>query len=185
MAHPNAELIERFYQAFQRLDGEAMAACYAPQATFHDPAFGELRGREVGDMWRLLTSRARDFRLDYANVRADENEGRAQWVAHYLFTQTGRRVENRIEARFRFAGGLIVEHRDQFDLWRWSRQALGAKGLLCCWAGRRRCSGRSAGRRARAWPPTRLPIRRPAEAVGGRSADNLLSSPRTTRRTPR
>lgn len=28
MAHPNAELIERFYQAFQRLDGEAMAACY-------------------------------------------------------------------------------------------------------------------------------------------------------------
>lgn len=183
MAHPNAELIERFYQAFQRLDGEAMAACYAPQATFHDPAFGELRGREVGDMWRLLTSRARDFRLDYANVRADENEGRAQWVAHYLFTQTGRRVENRIEARFRFAGGLIVEHRDQFDLWRWSRQALGAKGLLLGW--RRRCSGRSAGRRARAWPPTRLPIRRPAEAVGGRSADNLLSSPRTTRRTPR
>ena len=81
-------------------------------------------------MWRLLTSRARDFRLDYANVRADENEGRAQWVAHYLFTQTGRRVENRIEARFRFADGLIVEHRDQFDLWRWSRQALGAKGLL-------------------------------------------------------
>ncbi|EMR0575493.1 nuclear transport factor 2 family protein, partial [Pseudomonas aeruginosa] len=76
MAHPNAELIERFYQAFQRLDGEAMAACYAPQATFHDPAFGELRGREVGDMWRLLTSRARDFRLDYANVRADQNEGR-------------------------------------------------------------------------------------------------------------
>ncbi|MBG6514860.1 nuclear transport factor 2 family protein [Pseudomonas aeruginosa] len=134
MAHPNAELIERFYQAFQRLDGEAMAACYAPQATFHDPAFGELRGREVGDMWRLLTSRARDFRLDYANVRADENEGRAQWVAHYLFTQTGRRVENRIEARFRFAGGLIVAHRDQFDLWRWSRQALGAKGLLRGWA---------------------------------------------------
>ena len=121
MAHPNAELIERFYQAFQRLDGEAMAACYAPQATFHDPAFGELRGREVGDMWRLLTSRARDFRLDYANVR-------------YLFTQTGRRVENRIEARFRFADGLIVEHRDQFDLWRWSRQALGAKGLLLGWA---------------------------------------------------
>lgn len=49
MAHPNAELIERFYQAFQRLDGEAMAACYAPQATFHDPAFGEL----VGARWAI------------------------------------------------------------------------------------------------------------------------------------
>ena len=168
MAHPNAELIG----ASTRPSSASTARPWrpaTPQATFHDPAFGELRGREVGDMWRLLTSRARDFRLDYANVRADENEGRAQWVAHYLFTQTGRRVENRIEARFRFAGGLIVEHRDQFDLWRWSRQALGARA--CCWAGRRRCSGRSAG--GRAWPPTRLPIRRPAEAVGGRSADNL------------
>ena len=134
-------------------------------------------------MWRLLTSRARDFRLDYANVRADENEGRAQWVAHYLFTQTGRRVENRIEARFRFADGLIVEHRDQFDLWRWSRQALGAKGLLLGWAPPVQRAIRGQARRA--WPPTRLPIRRPAEAVGGRSADNLLSSPRTTRRTPR
>lgn len=44
MAHPNAELIERFYQAFQRLDGEAMAACYAPQATFHDPASANCAG---------------------------------------------------------------------------------------------------------------------------------------------
>ena len=129
MAHPNAELIERFCRPSSASTARPWRPA-TPQATFHDPAFGELRGREVGDMWRLLTSRARDFRPDYANVRADENEGRAQWVAHYLFTQTGRRVENRIEARFRFAGGLIVEHRDQFDLWRWSRQALGAKGLL-------------------------------------------------------
>lgn len=103
-------------------------------------------------MWRLLTSRARDFRLDYANVRADENEGRAQWVAHYLFTQTGRRVENRIEARFRFADGLIVEHRDQFDLWRWSRQALGAKGLLLGYA-----AGAAGDPRAGAQGPGRLP----------------------------
>jgi hypothetical protein len=26
--------------------------------------------------------------------------------------------------------GLIIEHRDHFELWRWSRQALGLKGLL-------------------------------------------------------
>ncbi|MBH9345953.1 nuclear transport factor 2 family protein [Pseudomonas aeruginosa] len=133
MDHPNAELIERFYQAFQRLDGEAMAACYAPQATFHAPARGARRGREAGARGRRRARRARDFRLAPAAGRADGNEGRAQWVAHYLFTQTGRRVENRIEARFRFADGLIVEHRDHFDLWRWSRQALGLTGLLLGW----------------------------------------------------
>ena len=40
---------------------------------------------------------------------------------------------NEIRAEFVFKDGLIVEHRDHFDLWRWSRQALGLKGLLLGW----------------------------------------------------
>ncbi|MNF00224.1 hypothetical protein D3C80_1990190 [compost metagenome] len=41
---------------------------------------------------------------------------------------------NDIQARFLFRDGKICEHHDHFDLWRWSRQALGAKGLLLGWA---------------------------------------------------
>ena len=130
MAHPNAELIDRFYQAFQKLDAEAMAACYAEQVQFSDPAFRDLRGRDAGDMWRMLCARAKDFSLTYQVLEADDQQGRARWVATYLFSATGRTVENHIEARFRFADGKIVEHHDHFDLWRWMRQALGAKGLL-------------------------------------------------------
>ena len=48
------ELIERFYAAFDRKDGDAMAACYAPGARFSDPVFGELRGEQPGAMWRML-----------------------------------------------------------------------------------------------------------------------------------
>ncbi|MDI7065956.1 hypothetical protein QMO17_32445, partial [Klebsiella pneumoniae] len=59
--------------------------------------------------------------------------GRAHWVARYTFSQTGRTVVNRIDARFRFREGRIVEHRDAFDLWRWTRQALGVKGVLLGW----------------------------------------------------
>ena len=58
MAHPNAELITRFYQAFQRLDAEAMVACYSPDVHFSDPVFTDLNGQEAGDMWRMLASRA-------------------------------------------------------------------------------------------------------------------------------
>ena len=54
-------------------------------------------------------------------------------MATYLFSATGRTVENHIEAYFRFADGKIIEHHDHFDLWRWMRQALGAKGLLLGW----------------------------------------------------
>ena len=42
------ELIERLYGAMNRGDGETMAACYAPDARFSDPAFGELRGSGAG-----------------------------------------------------------------------------------------------------------------------------------------
>ena len=40
---------------------------------------------------------------------------------------------NIIEAAFTFRDGLIATHTDRFDLWRWSRQALGTKGALLGW----------------------------------------------------
>lgn len=133
MSHPNAELITRFYQAFQRQDAEAMAACYADDVQFSDPVFTDLKGREAGDMWRMLTSRAQNFSLEFSNVEADDQRGSARWVATYLFSGTGRTVVNRIQANFVFRDGKIVEHRDRFDLWKWSAQALGLKGALLGW----------------------------------------------------
>ena len=126
-------LITQFYEAFQRLDAEAMAACYADDVVFSDPVFGELRGRNAGDMWRMLTARAKDFSLTFDRVQADAQTGSAHWVATYVFGQTGAVVVNDIDARFVFRDGKICEHHDHFDLWRWSRQALGIKGLLLGW----------------------------------------------------
>ncbi|MGF6240522.1 MULTISPECIES: nuclear transport factor 2 family protein [Paraburkholderia] len=133
MSHPHTELIERFYEAFQKCDAEAMGACYADDVVFSDPVFGELRGEEARDMWRMLVQRAQAFSLTFDAVEANERTGRAHWVARYLFSQTGRSVVNRIDAQFVFRDGRIAEHRDTFDLWRWSRQALGFKGMLLGW----------------------------------------------------
>ncbi|MCK9751905.1 DUF4440 domain-containing protein [Pseudomonas syringae] len=129
----NSALITRFYEAFAQLDAEAMSACYTDDVLFSDPAFGELRGAQVGDMWRMLTSRAKNFSVVFDQVRADDQTGSAHWVATYLFSQTGRTVVNYIQARFVFRDGKICEHHDHFDIWRWSRQALGFKGLLLGW----------------------------------------------------
>ncbi|SDH96855.1 Ketosteroid isomerase-related protein [Pseudomonas flavescens] len=133
MSHPNADVITRFYQAFQQLDAERMVGCYAPGVSFSDPAFGTLTGDDAADMWRMLTTRAKNFSLTFSDVQADANGGSANWVATYLFSQTGRTVVNRIQASFVIRDGLIVEHRDQFDMWRWSAQALGFQGLLIGW----------------------------------------------------
>jgi ketosteroid isomerase-like protein len=130
----NAELIHRLYVALDKRDGEAMARCYHANAHFSDPVFTSLDGRAVGDMWRMLASRATDLRVEASDIVADADTGSAHWVAHYTFTGTGRKVVNRIDAKFRFREGLIVDHRDTFDLWRWAAQALGPMGLLLGWS---------------------------------------------------
>jgi ketosteroid isomerase-like protein len=129
----NAHLIEEFYEAFDRRDGERMAALYAPDARFVDPAFGELRGDEPGAMWRMLTGQAKDLSVELREHEAGDERGSARWIAHYTFTRTGRPVVNDVRASFRFADGLIAEHVDEFSFYRWSRQALGAPGLLLGW----------------------------------------------------
>jgi ketosteroid isomerase-like protein len=128
-AAANRALIERLYSALDRRDGEAMAACYAPDAHFRDPAFGDLHGGEVGAMWRMLTSRATDLSVELRGHDADEESGSAHWVASYTFTATGRPVVNDVQARFRFRDGLIADHNDSFNFLAWARQALGRGGV--------------------------------------------------------
>ena len=126
----NQQLLEDFYAAFARKDGDAMAAAYAPHATFDDPAFPGLKDGEPGDMWRMLTARSKDLGLELIECSADEQSGTARWIATYTFAQTGRRVVNDVRSRFRFENGLIVEQHDEFDFRRWVGQALGLQGKV-------------------------------------------------------
>ena len=133
-SHPNAQLLETFYTAFQRRDAEAMVACYAPDVWFSDPVFHDLRGPRAGAMWRMLAERASSLEITFSGISADDRTGRAHWEARYLFSATGRNVHNIIDATFELRDGKITRHADVFDLWRWSSQALGLKGKLLGWS---------------------------------------------------
>lgn len=135
MSHANADLITRFYTAFQKRDHATMAACYHRDAVFGDPAFPRLEGARIGGMWRMLCTRAKDLDVSFRDVAADDRTGQAHWDAAYTFVATGRKVLNRIDARFEFKDGLIVRHDDDFDFKRWSRMALGLPGWLLGWTG--------------------------------------------------
>jgi hypothetical protein len=128
--------IERLYAAFARLDADAMAACYAPDARFDDEAFS-LRGRtRIGAMWAMLSEAARARSRDVWKIETrDITERSAHWEATYRFSTTGRVVHNIVEAEFEFDdAGLISRQRDGFDFWRWARQALGTPGALLGWS---------------------------------------------------
>lgn len=125
MSDPTAT-IERLYAGLSARDGDAMAACYTPDATFEDPAFGKLEGPEVGAMWRMLTSRGSGARVELRERAVTGSTGSANWIASYKFGPKERPVVNDVRSTYHFtADGLIAEQRDSFDLARWGAQAMG------------------------------------------------------------
>ncbi len=67
-------------------------------------------------------------------VKTDDDEYyTCEWTAIYLFSKTNRRVVNKCKAYMRMQDGVIVEHSDGFNYYRWCRQALGLIGLVFGW----------------------------------------------------
>lgn len=124
------QIITTFYTAFQNKDAEKMVSLYHDDIEFTDPAFGTLKGEHAKNMWRMLLENSKDLSLEFSQVSADGNTGKAHWEAHYTFSQTGRKVLNKIDADFTFKEGKIIKHVDSFNLKTWAKQTLGFKGSL-------------------------------------------------------
>lgn len=131
MSSHNQQLIKTFYEAFAKGDAEGMIVCYHEEIVFQDPAFGILKGKEAKSMWQMLVRPGVEITFD--QVAASETNGNARWEAHYVFTPTGKKVINKIFALFEFKEGKIIRHIDSFDMWKWSSQAFGLKGVLLGW----------------------------------------------------
>lgn len=129
----NKILIDAFYTAFQQRDYAAMNACYHDNILFTDPVFTNLIGHEARAMWHMLCERGQDLQITFSQVQADQLLGSAHWEATYTFS-TGRQVHNVIEATFQFQDGKIASHEDRFDLWKWTRMALGGSAGLLGWS---------------------------------------------------
>lgn len=122
----SAAIITSFYEAFSKRDAEGMVKHYADDVRFSDPVFTNLVGDDAKDMWRMLCERGKDLTVEVSNV----TDNSAHWDATYTFSATKRRVLNRIDAVFTFEGDKIKTHTDTFDLWKWTRMALGVPGVL-------------------------------------------------------
>lgn len=130
----NELVISKFYAAFQQLDYTGMNSCYADDIIFNDPVFGIIEGEVAMSMWEMLCTNAKDFTLSYGNIKLlDEEYATCEWQASYTFSKTGRKVVNQVKAFMRLRDGKIIEHSDKFDLYKWSRQALGFSGWLLGW----------------------------------------------------
>ncbi len=127
-------VVHAFYAGLAARDGDAMVGCYHDDVVFEDPAFGQLQPADASAMWRMLCSGGTDLTVEHDILDSTDTTATTKWVAKYTFTSTGRPVTNVVTAKMRFVDGKIIEHRDEFDFWKWSSQALGLPGKLLGWS---------------------------------------------------
>jgi hypothetical protein len=135
MGGENEAVIQQLYASLSKKDGDGMASCYAEKCQFQDPVFGRLHNEEVSAMWQMLTKRAKgNVDVSIHKISTSGNKGTASITASYEFSKTGRMINNHIHASFVFENGKITQQKDEFDLWKWSRMALGMPGVLLGWS---------------------------------------------------
>lgn len=111
-----------------------MTACYHKNVVFYDPVFGNMRGDRVWAMWFMLIENSEnDLSISFSDVQANDYNASAKWTATYYYGPEKRKVVNQGVGTFYIQNGKILQHTDHFDLWSWSRQALGLKGYLLGW----------------------------------------------------
>jgi ketosteroid isomerase-like protein len=131
----NIDIITNFYTAFQNQNAEGMVKHYSDDVLFEDPAFGKLKGKDAKNMWRMLCENGKDVKTEFQITGGESNWVTVHWEAKYPFSKTGRLVHNKIDTHIIIEDGLIVKHTDVFNLWQWSKQAMGVSGLLLGWSG--------------------------------------------------
>ena len=120
----------KFYSAFQQKNANEMNECYHPELQFEDPAFDKLSFAETSAMWEMLCESAKDLSIEFSILKSEANYVEVRWIAEYTFSKTGRFVHNEIIAHLSFKDGKIIQHIDQFDLYKWAKQAMGVQGWL-------------------------------------------------------
>ncbi len=135
-------VVGRFFEAFAASDWQTMARCYHDKASFSDPVYPDLREERIVYRWHQLLSAAEtstlksgsknshslnNLKLEYRVLFGDERKAQVLWTASYLYQN--RSVSNEVLSTLAIWDDKIVRQVDEYNFWRWSRQALGLTGL--------------------------------------------------------
>jgi ketosteroid isomerase-like protein len=114
-------LLERLTRAAEAADGEAFAACFTPDATYHDYIYGPHTGRAaIAHMMSELFHRdaGPDYRWEMFDPVCDGTTGYAWSLSSFTSTLpdfSGRRVLIDGMSRFVLRDGLIAEYHESVN----------------------------------------------------------------------
>ena len=129
----SAQIAALFYEAMKTRDTATMNKLYGSEATFSDSVFPSLNSKQTQAMWEMLLKGAKNFSVEYKVTNSGPDFAEVDWVASYNFSKTGRPVVNHINTRMEFKNQKIIAQKDSFDLYAWSKQAMGLPGYLLGW----------------------------------------------------
>jgi hypothetical protein len=112
--------LARFTVAAESGDGERFAACFTPDAVYHDYIYGPHQGRAaIADMLQNLFHRdATDYRWEMFDGVINDDLGYAWSLSSFISTIPqfqGKRVVIDGMSRFRLRDGLIAEYRESVN----------------------------------------------------------------------
>ena len=115
-----------YFEGFKTKNPEQMNALYKAdvEAIFNDPVFRNLSTQEVQAMWSMLLRGSKDLEVTYTVVETTETSAVVDWVATYTYSVTGKKVVNHVRSHMTLENGLITKQIDNFDLSKWTSQAL-------------------------------------------------------------
>lgn len=125
VAERERQLARQFFTYLAARDLAGMQALYHPDVYYSNPLF-ELRGAQVGAIWRMCWSYLPDLR-----VVCNDNEIRGSsvyWQASYTYPPTSRYVHHHLTADLTIVDSTITRHRDRFNLHEWAHNAYGPVG---------------------------------------------------------
>ncbi|WP_299159182.1 hypothetical protein [uncultured Tenacibaculum sp.] len=66
-------------------------------------------------------SKKEDVIVKVSNIEYIDDLAYANWQTIYIYTKTGRKVHNKVNASFKLKNDKIIEHIDVFSLHSWAK----------------------------------------------------------------
>jgi steroid delta-isomerase-like uncharacterized protein len=115
-------IVHEFEKAFNKMDVDALLACFTPDGIYTDNFFGPHRGTaSLRAMFERMFREGRDYSWVMDTVVETRERAAAEWTFSYVATaavprSAGKRVRFRGMSFFEVEGGRIAAYRECFDL---------------------------------------------------------------------
>jgi hypothetical protein len=125
--------IETYFDAFSKGDYRTMRSLCDPKITFNDPVYTSLQGKSVFALHHFMAERRICPTITIRSISEKGNRVKVKWTNEYEYATYKTHISIDVRSIFHFEHTSIISQTDQYNLWKWSKMALGFTGTYLGW----------------------------------------------------